>query len=363
MIAKRTRKLFQKILGDILKFIIPLIISVGLCWILFRNDSLADMVEVVRSKCDFTWIGLMLLVSFFSFIFRALRWGLQLEGVGIKASKGDLVLSIFGTYAVNLVFPRLGEVWRSGYIAHREDAPFGTVMGTMIADRFADLLTAVLFLVVTLIVGHQAILAFVHQYPEGYRHLELIVTSPWTWVAVVMLVAVAVWFFTMKSQNRFVNMVRNFCAQMWNGFAAILTMKHKGQWLLWTLLLWSCYLGQMVLAFHAFPFTRSIFEADGFTPVLVCFTLGTIAMGIPSNGGIGPYQIALIFGLCLYEPASLDSAASKIFDLDSKAFANTVLGMSTCLTIFLGLVTFITIAMRNRRHSRANHKSPFDKEC
>lgn len=336
-------------LGEILKFIIPLIISVGLCWILFRNDSMPEMIQVVLTKCDFTWIGLMLLVDIFSFIFRALRWGIQLRGVGIKASRLDLVLSIFGTYAVNLVFPRLGEVWRSGYIAHRQDAPFGTVMGTMIADRFADFLTAIIFLLLTLTVGHQAIKAFLHQYPDGYRNLQHLITSPWTWLAIVVLIVGAVIFFRMKSQNRLVNMVRDFCSQMWSGFAAILTMEHKGWWMLWTLLLWSCYLGQMFLAFQAFPFTRTIFETDGFTPVLVCFTLGTIAMGIPSNGGIGPYQIALIFGLCLYQPSGIDLAAQRAFDLDSKAFANTVLGMSTCLTILLGLGTFITIALRKRR--------------
>ena len=41
--------------------------------------------------------------------------------------------SIFGTYAVNLVFPRLGEVWRTGYIAQRQKAPFTTVFGSMVA--------------------------------------------------------------------------------------------------------------------------------------------------------------------------------------------------------------------------------------
>lgn len=332
--------------GVILKFIIPLVISVGLCWALFRNDNLADMVEIIRANCDFRWIGLMLFMSFMSCVFRALRWGIQLEGVGVKASFRSLLYSIFGTYAVNLVFPRLGEVWRSGFIAHREDAPFGTVVGTMLADRFADLLTGILFTFATLLIGHEAIEAFIKRYPDSYRQMAHIATSPWTWLVVVALVMAAVWFFKRRSSNGLVNKIKEFCRQLWSGFAAILKIKRKGLWLLWTALLWGCYFGQMVVAFQALPFTREIYASDGLTVVLVCFTLGTIAMGIPSNGGIGPYQIAVIFGLMLYCPVGLDEAAKKAFELDSKAFANLILTVNTCLTIVLGLWTFAAIALR-----------------
>lgn len=344
VISKRRR-----IVGVILKFIIPVVISIGLCWALFRNDNLADMIEIIQNHCDFKWIGFMLLVSFMSNVFRALRWGIQLEGVGIKASFTELVYSIFGTYAVNLVFPRLGEVWRSGFIAHRENAPFGTVVGTMLADRFADLITGMLFTLVTLILGHDAIQSFVMRYPDSYRRMATLATSPLTWITVAAVILLALWFFKRRSSNGMINKVKEFCHELWSGFAAILTIKRKGMWMLWTTLLWGCYFGQMVLAFQAFPFTREIFDNHGLIAVLVCFTLGTIAMGIPSNGGIGPYQIAIIFGLSLYAPAGLDEAAKKAFELDSKTFANLILTMSTCLTIILGLWTFVAIALSKKK--------------
>ena len=340
-------------IAAILKFVVPAVISIGLCWILFHNDSLDDMMAAIRTKCDFTMIGLMVLLVFMSFVFRALRWGIQLRGVGINASFTELLYSIFGTYAVNLVIPRFGEIWRTGYIAHRRGALFGTVFGTMVADRFADLITGMIFTLLTMLVGFRAISAFFHRYPDGYRHLLDIVTSPWTIILTAVIVIAAITFFKSKSSNAMLDKTRNFAMELWTGFSAIVHIKHKGLWMLWTLLLWGCYFGEMVLAFQAFPFTRDILAGHGLAAVLVCFTLGTIAMGIPSNGGIGPYQIAIIFGLSLYCPDGADEATQKAFEMDSKAFANLVLAISTLLTILTGLWAFIAIATGKRKSRQA----------
>lgn len=331
----------RRIVGVTLKFIVPVVISVGLCWALFRNVRLSDMLEVVRNNCDFKWIAMMLAVSFMSYVFRALRWGLQLDGVGVKAPFRDLLYSIFGTYAVNLVFPRLGEVWRSGFIAHRERAPFGTVMGTMLADRFADLLTGILFVLASLVLCHDQIMRFFRQYPDGYRKIEQVVLSPWTWMAVAVAAVACVVFFRWRSDNRLVVRIKEFCRELWNGFAAILKIRRKGLWLLWTVMLWGCYFVQMILAFQAFPFTREIFAEHGTLSVLLCFTLGTVAMGLPTVNGFGPYQLAVMFGLSIYAPG-LSTASSG-------AFANLVLIMSTCLTIAVGLWTFAAIAIGKGR--------------
>ena len=136
-----------------LKYGVPLVISVGLCWLLFSNDDidLAGMMEIVRRECDFRWILLNLLLGIMAQVFRAARWQIQLRALDIRPPFRQLVLSIFGTYSVNLVFPRLGEVWRTGYIAARERAPFTTVFGSMVADRLADTLTVLILLLLTFI--------------------------------------------------------------------------------------------------------------------------------------------------------------------------------------------------------------------
>lgn len=329
-----------------------MVVSLGLCWVLFKDDNFGEMMAIINQGCDFKWIAAMLALLVMSNVFRAMRWGLQLEAVGIKAPLWERVLSVFGTYAVNLVFPRLGEVWRCGYVAQREEAQFATVAGTVVADRIADLLTVTLFVVATLIFGHDALGRFVSRYPDFYISMERILSSPLTWIVVVAGIVGVVLFFRHRSSNRLVNRVKGFCRDMWAGFAGIALMRHKMWWIGLTVLLWGCYFFQMVFAFQAFGFTQEIFARDGMTAVLICFTLGSIAMGVPSNGGIGPYQVALIFGLGLYAGADMGPETAKAFETDSKAFANLILGTTTLTVIVLGLITFLSIVLMKRHPKR-----------
>lgn len=166
----------HSIAGNLIKYGIPLVITLGLCWLLFHNINFSEMMEIIRRDCNFWWIGLALVISIFSHVFRAMRWRIQLRALNINASLWDTTLSIFGTYAVNLVFPRLGEVWRTGYIAQKEKASFTTVFGSMVADRLADTVTVLLLTLATFIIAHKQIMLYLSQNGDTYRHMaELLV--------------------------------------------------------------------------------------------------------------------------------------------------------------------------------------------
>lgn len=329
----------KKILSPLLKYGLPLVITIGLCYLLFTGIDFNEMVSIIRNQCNFAWIGLALFISIFSHIFRAMRWRIQLRALGIDAPLSSLIYSIFGTYAVNLVFPRLGEVWRTGYIAQRQRAPFTTVFGSMVADRLADTVTVLTLTIITFLLASGALMAFLQKYPEVYTGIINLVSSPWVWTAIIAVAAFAWWFFARKTENKFALKIKQAVRELWEGFAVIATMKGKGRWLFYTLLIWGCYFFQLYVAFFAFPFTADIAINDGAIAVLVCFVLSSIAMGIPSNGGIGPWQIAVIFGLGIY---GLDR-------VNAGAFANLVLGSQTLLLILLGIYTFIAISFEKRR--------------
>lgn len=334
----------KKILSPLLKYGLPLVITIGLCYLLFTGIDFNEMVSIIRNQCNFAWIGLALFISIFSHIFRAMRWRIQLRALGIDAPLSSLIYSIFGTYAVNLVFPRLGEVWRTGYIAQRQRAPFTTVFGSMVADRLADTVTVLTLTIITFLLASGALMAFLQKYPEVYTGIINLVSSPWVWTAIIAVAAFAWWFFARKTENKFALKIKQAVRELWEGFAVIATMKGKGRWLFYTLLIWGCYFFQLYVAFFAFPFTADIAINDGAIAVLVCFVLSSIAMGIPSNGGIGPWQIAVIFGLGIY---GLDR-------VNAGAFANLVLGSQTLLLILLGIYTFIAISFEKRRTPVSN---------
>lgn len=326
-------------LGQIMKYVIPLIISIGLCYLLFTGIDFREMLDIIRSQCDFRWIAAGLALAVLSHVVRAMRWGIQLSALGIKAPLYVLIYSIFGTYAVNLVFPRLGEVWRTGYIARRQHAPFTTVFGSMVADRLADTLTVLILALLAFLVSSKAILSYLHQNGESLAAIARLLESPWLWAAVVVLVA-AIWIFmARKTDNPKIVKIQNAVRELWQGFAVIVKMPHKGRWLLLTVALWGCYFLQNYLAFYAFPFTAQIVADHGIQAALVTWVLSSISMGVPSNGGIGPWQWATIFGLSIYGLGATQAGA----------FANLVLGANTLLIIALGIFTFIAIALDKKR--------------
>lgn len=335
-----------------MKFIVPLIITIGLCYILFTGVNFSEMIDIIKRDCDFKWIGFALAVSVFSHIFRAMRWQIQLDALNCRTPLITLVYSVFGTYAINLVFPRLGEIWRSGYIAQRQDRPFATIFGSMVAERLADTATVLLLTLVTFFLARNGIMDFVAKYPEVYTGITGLLTSPWLYVCGGALIAFLIWFFRRKTTNPYMLKTKAALAELWKGFSSIATMPGKGKWLLLTAAIWGCYFSQLYLAFFSFPFTTELLHEHGIIVCLVCFVLSSIAMGVPSNGGIGPWQIAVIFGLSIYMPESYDAAQAAAFKLNSTAFANLVLGAQTLLLILLGIYTFIAIALGRNRAER-----------
>ena len=341
---KKLEKLtLKKVIGYLAKYGIPLAIGVGLIMLLYSSFDFAQMKEIMRSGVNYWWLIGMLVVSTFSHVFRAARWRLQLKALNILPSFSALVNSIFGTYAVNLVFPRLGEVWRSGYIASRERASFTTVFGSMVGDRLSDTITVLLLTVFTFLIAQDAFSTFLDTYPQIKDGLMGTLTSPVVWIAGIASVVVLVALFRSKTENAIVVKVKTMVKNLWDGFAVVVKMEYKWQFLMYTVLIWGCYFIQLYLATFAFPFTADL----GMKATLVLFVLSSISMGIPTNGGLGAWHIAIIFGLSLYGIGT-DFSPKGPFDAQASTFAMIVWGLQTLLLIVLGIYAFIYMEIDKR---------------
>lgn len=341
-------------LGSVLlRYGVPLVITVGLCWLLFSGEDidLAGMWRIVSSECDFRWIALNLLLGIMAQVMRAARWQIQLRALDIRPSFWQLVLSIFGTYSVNLVFPRLGEVWRTGYISARERAPFTTVFGSMVADRLADTLTVFILMLLTFIPAGAQLRDYLGQSGGAMAGLADLIGSPLLWGFVIASLA-AVWFIFVKfPENKIIAKIRSIWSGLWKGFAVVVTMPGRGRWLIYTVLLWGCYITALYCAFRAFPLTAELIARHGLTVLAVCFVLTSLSMAVPSNGGIGPWQWAMIFGLALYS-----SDLPELTHEYALTFANLVMGMQTLMLIVQGIFTFGCIAFSKRSKNNSDLK-------
>jgi len=328
---------FTKIL---LRYCVPAVITVGLCYLLVRGMDLRQMWETICTQCDFRWIAVNILLLIGAMWARAARWQLQLRALGIKASVWVLTLSVFGTYAVNLVFPRLGEVWRTGFVAERQKAPFTTVFGSMVADRLSDTVMVGLISLSAFVLAGPQLMSYLGQNPGLMARVIALLCSPVLWGCVTAVLAVTAWIFVRYPENKVVATCRRLWQGLWEGFAVIGRMRGKGLWLFYTLILWACYFVGLVCAFMSFPLVAEVMVRHGLTAVLLCFVLTSLSMLVPSNGGLGPWQWAMIFGLSLYcygiPGLTKDYMAS---------FANLALGVQAVTSIILGLFTFAWIAL------------------
>lgn len=345
--CKMKQSVVKTALSYFMKYGVPLIITVGLCYLLLTGVDVNEMSAIIRDYCNYWWIVLALVISVFSHVFRAMRWSIQLKALGIKVPLFVLTLSIFGTYAVNLVLPRLGELWRTTYIAQRQKAPFTEVFGSMVAERLADTVTVALLTATTFVLAGSVLGDYLAQNSGLFEKVIALMSSPWLWTGVVFVVAGVVALFCLLPDNKLIKKIKEFSKGLWAGFAVIATMPEKGRWLLFTLCIWGCYFMQLFVAFFAFPAAAQVVHDYGALAVLVCFVLSSIAMGVPSNGGLGPWQYAIVWGLGIYA-----SAIPELSYTYRVSFANLVMGSQTLLLIVLGIFTFVCIAVGKRRASK-----------
>lgn len=336
----------RKWFGKGLRYVVPLAVSAGLVVWLFHKTNFHSVMGVIRNECDYRWIILMMVITALSHTIRGARWGIQLRGAGIpRIPLVAEAVSIYSAYALNLLFPNIGELWRITYISRREKAKFSTVLGTDIGDRLSDLAVIVVLIALSLVVAHPAIMKFMTRYAVG-RDIERFTENPWLWCCIAFVVA-GVWsVFHFCRHYRAITLAEDSLLRVWDGFRIIFTMKGRGLYLLLTLGIWTCYFLETYVCFMAFPFTRSLIHdpalAYGLIPGLVAFVFGSCSMAIPSNGGLGPWNLAVMFALGLY----------GISTPDATAFTITMWSFQAAMLILLGIFSAVYISVTSR-HLRA----------
>lgn len=306
-----------------------------LFWYVYQKLDIETIFQILKTDVNYFWVILSMVVAVFSHIARALRWRLQLRALHIYPSMRELVNAIFGMYAMNLLFPRLGEVWRCGYLAQRERASFSKVLGSVVSDRLSDTAMLALLTLLVFFMQMRPFRQFLDENPSIEAGVVGTLTSVWLYVGIALCVVAVVWFFRTNSQSRFVQRIRGLIANVWAGFASIVTMKGKFWFIFYTLFIWFCYFMQLYLCIFAFPSTSHLTVAA----VLLLYVLGSLGMGLPVQGGIGPWHLAVIAGLSYY----------GITGNEAGAFAFVAHGAQMVLVVLIGIYAFISMACDKKK--------------
>lgn len=331
---------FKQIFRKTIRVILPLFLGCLLLWYLYQGQDWGEMMKVVKKGVRYDILLFSLVFGLAGNTFRGLRWGLLIDSLGERVKKKNVILAVLGNYAINLVLPRIGEIWRCGVTSKYEQIPFTKLVGTMLVDRVMD--TIVVGLVATIVFSFN--FSFISTYfsnnPEFVDGFNAMFSSVWMYVGILLLVLTVWLFFKKWGHIAFVQKVKEAILNIWEGIKSLWKLERKVLFIFQTMMIWICYFLYFYITFYAFDFTAHL----GFRIGLIAFIMSSIGVAVPVQGGIGVWHFMVISTLVSF----------SVSEVDAGAFALVVYTIQTIWIIITGLVGVFALPVVNRNKTVAN---------
>ena len=321
-------------LNILIKIVLPLALGFLILYFLFRNTDFEKMWDTLKDA-NYGILAFSLIFGAFANYIRAHRWKLLITPLGYNPKISNLTLSFFGNYAVNFALPRAGELWRCGMVSKEEKIPFTKLFGTLILDRILDTLTVAVLLLLAFSLNMQFFIDYLKGNQEAFDSIIGYLKSPLPYIGIFAIILIVFVVFKFFKNNFIVKKISEFLNSMWNDMKSIGKMKQKKRLILYSAFIYICYFFYFYTTFYAFDFTSSL----GFKAGLIAFAMSSLAMIIPTNGGMGAWHAAVIASLMLYG-VSLAS---------SEAFAFGVYAIQTLWVLITGFVAIGIFSVKNRK--------------
>ncbi|MBQ8222739.1 MAG: flippase-like domain-containing protein [Bacteroidales bacterium] len=303
----------NKKVSNTITYIVFLLLGILLLWLCFRKIDFSQVVDYIKTA-KYSWMLLSLACLGISLFFRALRWNILIESMSYKTRVSTTYESVLIAYLANAVFPRLGEVTRCGTLAKKENIPFDKSFGTVVSERVVDLV--VLFAMAILVVVFQwnllgsLVTSWVNPLLEKISSNAILGTT--IIVAVVLFIIAIVFIFRKQkhliSQNKWYKKIASLWSGFLDGIKSIFTMKRKGLFIIYTILIWGFYVIMTWLPFYMLPETSHL----GLTEAITLLGLATLGFVAPVPGGMGVYHFIGILLLNGFYGISESAAVSFV---------------------------------------------------
>ena len=129
----------RKTFNDIMKVLFSLLLGGLILYWMYRDFDFKNVGRVLVHEMDWTWMLLSFPFGVLAQMLRGWRWQMSLEPIGEHARASVSVNSIFLSYAVSLVVPRVGEFARCGVLKRYDGVSFTKALGTVVTERIIEL--------------------------------------------------------------------------------------------------------------------------------------------------------------------------------------------------------------------------------
>lgn len=335
----------KRLIVQTVKYLLFLLLGVFLLWLSFRNLSLNEIWNDILNA-HYSWMFLALFFVFMAHLLRAMRWNLLIGSMGYKTRISTTFYAVMIGYMANTAVPRMGEFMRCGVLSRKEKIPFNALFGSVISERFIDLVMLAIILFSVLFFQWQLLGDFVTRMLNPFFEsvgansfaLGLLAGSG------LLLAALLTWLFV-YFRNRFRRMpgyskTVELIHGLLEGIRTIQKVKRKGLFIFYTVLIWLLY-GLMLWApFMMLDETSHL----GLLEAITLMAIGSLGVVAPVPGGIGAYHF--IGKAVLVELYSIPGTAAGSF------VALTHAGQTLLHIITGGLFYFIMFF--------ADHKKPLN---
>lgn len=327
----------KKIASISLKIGIPLLIAYVILFFTYRDYDFSNFGKTI-SDLNLWWLLLALAFSLFSPIFRGLRWTMLLRSAGYNVPNSDSIFTVFTGYAANIIIPRVGEISRCAIVDRYDKVPFSKGLGTLIAERFVDMIILILMTGITVLAQFDKFAALFSLSDTEQKVVDEPVSFFCSKFFLISLSAVILLLVSVFLIRRFhlISKVKKIGHDFWLGFIAVKQVKNIPLFLFYSISIWICYYLELYLAFYCFDSISNVGALAG----IVCFVASSIAVLVPTPAnGAGPWHWVIISMLLIY----------GVPEYDAKTFALVLNTSQTACYLFGGVVGWIGLQLLHHK--------------
>ncbi|SFV34794.1 lysylphosphatidylglycerol synthase transmembrane domain-containing protein [Thermoflavifilum thermophilum] len=280
-----------RLLQTIFKFIFFLAIGLFFVWLSIKDFNASQRAEIISyiAAADYWLIVPIFVLLVISNVLRAARWRLLIRPLHYHPQLFNVFAAVMIGYLTNLAIPRAGEISRCGVLARYEKIPVDKLIGTMIAERAVDVITLAALLLFSVIIQLDVVGDFFfHQFLRRQGQAAGKPYHVWVIITAVALIILGIWIMIRYfSHLRVYRKMRISVIRIGRGFRTVLHMRGNVWFFIYTLLMWAVYFVMVKIGFYCLAETQQL----GAKAALAVLTFGSVGMLMPTQGGIGPYQI------------------------------------------------------------------------
>jgi len=325
----------MKLIQKILLYSVLFLLGVALFWWLYRDLDWIKLKQGLKIT-NYYWILVSVLLGLYSHYIRAIRWKMLIKPMGYNPKVSNIFLSVLIMYFTNIIIPRAGEVARCTALARVEKIPASKLIGTMIVERIADMITMILLVILVIVINLGIVKEFFVQNPGITVNLIRLLSISNIILGITVIVLILILFFVLKpfKNTIFGEKLKKVKHEFKEGIKSILLLENRWYFIGCSFFIFACWLFMLYAVFKAYPPTSHLsIEAGMFT-----FLMGGLAMLAPVQAGIGAWHYMVIKSLFLY---GIAEEYGKIFALVAHSSTNLIY-------LIFGLAAIILLPVLNR---------------